>query len=131
MTNQEKLDILNSMKIIDEDCGGGELIYVHVEYSEENIEKISKVVCGVDEYLKNFGDPDGTKEYIDISIAAFESAKADYYKGKFVIFSKEQLLEMYEDEKSKRMIAESELKNFTTQNKYVKTQIQETLKALG
>lgn len=37
MTNQEKLDILNSMKIIDEDCGGGELVYVLVAYNDENI----------------------------------------------------------------------------------------------
>ncbi|WP_375106053.1 hypothetical protein AB9L15_03880 [Lysinibacillus fusiformis] len=132
MTNQDKLDILNSMKIIDEDCGGGELVYVHVEYNNENLEKLSKVVPDVSEYLKNVGDPDGTKEDIDIVLAAFEHANADYYhKGKFVIFTKEQILELYEDEKSKRIKAENELKNFTTQIKYAKTQIQETLKLIG
>lgn len=132
MTNQEKLDILNSMKIIDEDCSGGELVYVLVAYNDENIEKISKVVPDVNEYLKNVGDPDGTKEGIDISIAALEHANADYYhKGKFVICTKAQLLEMYEEEKGKRIKAESELKNFTTQTNYVKTHIQETLKILG
>ncbi|MCL1700724.1 hypothetical protein [Lysinibacillus sp. Bpr_S20] len=132
MTNQEKLDILNSMKIIDEDCGGGELVYVNVEYNKENIEKISQVVPDVNVYLKNVGDPDGTKEGIDIVIAAFEHANADfYYKGKFVIFTKEQLLEMYEDEKGKRMKAENELKNYISQFNYVKGHIQDTLEALG
>lgn len=131
MTTQEKLDILNSMKIIDEDCGGGELVYVLVEYSDENVEKISKVVPDVNEYLKNVGDPDGIKEGIDISIAAFEHAGADYYfQSKFVIFTKEQLVEMYEDEKGKRLKAENELKSFTFQFKFVKEHIQKTLNAL-
>lgn len=132
MTNQEKLDILNSMEIIDEDCGGGELVYVLVEYSEENIEKIAKVVPDINEYLKNVGDPDGTKEGIDISIAAFEHAKADYYfKGKFVIFTKEQLLELYEDEKNKRVKSENELKNLKTIIGYTKEQIIGALNSIG
>lgn len=132
MTNQDKLDILNSMEIIDEDCGGGELVYVHVEYNNENLEKLSKVVPDVSEYLKNVGDPDGTKEDIDIVLAAFEHANADYYhKGKFVIFTKEQILELYEDEKSKRIKVENELKNFTTQINYGKVSIQEALKLIG
>lgn len=132
MTNQDKLDILNSMEIIDEDCGGGELVYVHVEYNNENLKKLSKVVPDVSEYLKNVGDPDGTKDGIDISIAAFQYAEADYYyKGKFVIFTKEQILELYEDEKSKRLKAENELKSFTLQFEFVKEHIQKTLNALG
>ncbi len=132
MTNQDKLDILNSMEIIDEDGRGSEIIYVNVNYSDENIEKISKIVPDINEYLKSVGDPDGTKDGIDISIAAFQYAEADYYyKGKFVIFTKEQILELYEDEKSKRIKVENKLKNFTTQIKYAKTQIQETLKLIG
>lgn len=132
MTNQDKLDILNSMEIIDEDGRGSEIIYVNVNYSDENIEKISKIVPDINEYLKSVGDPDGTKDGIDISTAAFQYAEADYYyKGKFVIFSKEQILELYEDEKSKRIKAENELKNFITQNKYVKAQIQDALKHIG
>ena len=132
MTSQEKLDILNGMEIIDEDCGGGELVYVLVEYSNENIEKLSKVVPGVNEYLKNVGDPDGTKEGIDIVIAAFEHANADYYhKGKFVIFTKTQLLEMYEDEKGNRLKVERELKNLRTHIGYAKAQIQGALNSIG
>ncbi|MFJ7663728.1 hypothetical protein ACIQXW_15255 [Lysinibacillus sp. NPDC097162] len=132
MMSQEKLDILNSMKIIDEDYGGGELVYVHVEYSEENIEKLSKVVPDINEYLKNVGDPDGTKEGIDISIAAFEHAGADYYfKSEFVVLTKEQLVEMYEEEKGKRLKVENELKSFTLQFKFVKEHIQKTLNALS
>ena len=132
MTNQEKLDILNSMKIIDEDCSGGELVYVLVAYNDENIEKISKVVPDVNEYLKNVGDPDGTKEGIDISIAAFEHTGADYYhKGKFVIFTKAQLLKMYEDEKGNRLKVERELKNLRTHIGYTKAQIQGALNSIG
>lgn len=132
MTNQDKLDILNSMEIIDEDGRGSEIIYVNVNYSDENIEKISKIVPDINEYLKSVGDPDGTKDGIDISIAAFQYAEADYYyKGKFVIFTKEQILELYEDEKSKRLKAENELKSFTLQFEFVKEHIQKTLNALG
>ncbi|WP_431810824.1 hypothetical protein [Lysinibacillus capsici] len=132
MTSQEKLDILNGMEIIDEDCGGGELVYVLVEYSNENIEKLSKVVPDVNEYLKNVGDPDGTKEGIDIVIAAFEHANADYYhKGKFVIFTKAQLLEMYEDEKGNRLKVERELKNLRTHIGYAKAQIRGALNSIG
>jgi len=132
MTSLEKLDILNGMEIIDEDGRGNELVYVHVEYNDENIEKISKVVPDVNEYLKNVGDPDGTKDCIDISIAAFQYADADYYhQGKFVIFTKEQILEMYECEKSKRIIAENELKNHKTMIGYAKEQIQGMLNSIG
>ncbi|QDZ98959.1 hypothetical protein D0439_10080 [Lysinibacillus fusiformis] len=131
ITNQEKLDILNSMEIIDEDGRGSEIIYVNVNYSDENIEKISKIVPDINEYLKSVGDPDGTKDGIDISIASFQYAEADYYKGKFVIFTKEQILELYEDEKSKRIKVENELKNFTTQINYGKVSIQEALKLIG
>jgi len=132
MMSQEKLDILNGMEIIDEDCGGSELVYVLVEYSNENIEKLSKVVPDVNEYLKNVGDPDGTKEGIDIVIAAFEHTDADYYhKGKFVIFTKVQLLEMYEDEKGNRLKVERELKNLRTHIGYAKAQIQGALNSIG
>lgn len=132
VTNQEKLDILNSMKVIDEDCGGGELVYVLVDYSDENIEKLSNVVPDVDEYLRTVGDPDGNKEGICIICAAFEHAKADYYhKGKFVIFTKEQLLEMYEEEKSKRLKAENEVRILKTQMNYAKMQIQDSLKMIS
>lgn len=129
MTNQEKLDMLNSMEVVDSDCGGRELVYVLVEYNNENIKTLSKIVPDVDEYLRTVGDPDGNKEGICIVNAAFEHANADYYhKGKFVIFSKEQLLEMYEEEGSKRIRAESELKNLKQNIKYTKQQLLDTLK---
>lgn len=132
MTNQEKLDVLNNMEIIDEDGRGNELVYVHVKYSDENIEKLSKVVPDTYEYLKNVGDPDDTKDCIDISIAAFQYADADYYhQGKFVIFTKEQILELYEDEKRKRIIAENELKNHKTLIGYAKAQIEGVLNSIG
>ncbi len=107
MTDQEKLDILNGMEVIDEDSTGTELLYVEVAYTHENIEKLSKVVPDINEYLANSGDPDDLEKGIDISIAAFQYAGADYYfEGKFVIFTKEELITMYEEEKAKRRESE-------------------------
>jgi len=107
LTDQEKLDILNNMEIIDEDSSGSDLIYVEVAYTDENLKKLAQIVPDVNEYLKASGDPDGTQEAIDISIAAFQYAGADYYfEGKFVIFTKEQLITMCGEERTKRAQAE-------------------------
>lgn len=85
MTSTEKLAVINSMRIVDADISNGELVYAIVDYTEENIQKLATVVPDVDEYIRTVGDPDGTKESIDISTAAFFNAGADYYlKGKFV-----------------------------------------------
>lgn len=80
MTSKEKLAVINSMRIFDADICNGELVYAVVDYNEENIEKLAKVVPNVEEYIQTVGDPDGTKESIDISTAAFEHAGADYYR---------------------------------------------------
>lgn len=83
MTN-EKLAVVNSMRIVDADISNGELVYAIVDYNQENIEKLAKVVPNVEQYIQTVGDPDGTKESIDISTAAFQYAGADCYaKGKF------------------------------------------------
>ena len=84
MKNTGKLAVINSMRIVEVDISGGELVYAVVDYNEENIQKLAKVVPNVELYIQNYGDPDGTKETIDISTAAFEHAGADYYaKGIF------------------------------------------------
>lgn len=86
MTDKEKLSVINGMTIVDADISGGEVVYVLVDYNEENIQKLSQVVPDVEEYIKNNGDPDRTKETIDISTAAFFHVGADYYaKGRFFI----------------------------------------------
>ncbi|MCT6922795.1 hypothetical protein [Metasolibacillus sp.] len=132
MTNEERLALLNSMEVIEVDANGDGVIYVDVAYNAENIEKLSKVVGDVHTYLKKYGDIDGKKETIDISIAAFEHAGAEYYhEGAFVIFTKEQLLEMYEGERGKCIAVESELKNFTSQFNLVKEHVQTALNAIG
>lgn len=84
MTSKAKLAVINSMRIVDADISNGELVYAVVDYNEGNIEKLAKVVPNVEEYIQTVGDPDGTKESIDISTAAFQYAGADCYaKGKF------------------------------------------------
>lgn len=84
LTNEKKLALLNSMRIVDVDISCGELVYAVVDYNEENIEKLAKVVPNIEEYIQTVGDPDRTKETIDISTAAFFHAGADCYaKGKF------------------------------------------------
>ena len=77
MTNQEKLDLINSLEIVDVDMDCEGLIYAHVEYSPENL-----AILG----------------------------KADIFQreeGKFVIFSKEEVMDMYMEEREKRLNLES------------------------
>lgn len=132
MTDQEKLDILNNLYVTDEDCGGGEVVYVLVSYIQHNYEKLKLVVPDVDKYLSEYGDPDGTGEAIDISYAAFKYANADFYdKGKFIIVTKEQALEMYIEEQQKRIQAEQNLKLLKRNIKYIKREVLESLEYLS
>lgn len=103
MTSTEKLAVINSMRIVDADISNGELVYAIVDYTEENIQKLATVVPDVDEYIRTVGDPDGTKESIDISTAAFFNAGADcYVKGKFrndsIDYAKLDAIEKVENE---------------------------------
>lgn len=80
MTNQEKLDLINSLEIVDVDMDCEGLIYAHVEYSPENLAILGKVVPNVEDYLDDYGDPEHEGEVFDISWAAFEYAKADIFQ---------------------------------------------------
>lgn len=102
LTNEKKLALLNSMRIVDADISCGELIYAVVDYNEANIEKLAKVVPSVEEYIQTVGDPDGTKETIDISTAAFQYAGADLYsKGRFINVAEPTKIESLEAENAK------------------------------
>ena len=91
MTDQEKLDLLNSMEFEEVDSE-----YVLVEYNEKNLSALKKVVPNIEKYLNEHGDPDNSKEVIEISCAAFMYANCDFWTGsKFVIVSKDELIEMY------------------------------------
>lgn len=110
MTNQEKLDLINSLEIVDVDMDCEGLIYAHVEYSPENLAILGKVVPNVEDYLDDYGDPEHEGEVFDISWAAFEYAKADIFQreeGKFAFLSKEEVMGMYMEEREKRLNLES------------------------
>lgn len=73
MTNKEKLELLNSLEIIESD--GGEMPYVLVENSEENREILEKIGC----------KPLADEEHIDIFSIAFDLELADWFTGeKFI-----------------------------------------------
>lgn len=110
-TQTSKLEIINGLNVIDEDVRGEEVIYVSVAYTDENIKLLSFVVPDINEYLRTLGDPDDTKEYIDISNAAFCYAGADFYEnGKFVYVNKDELIEMYLKEQAERKRAQRDIK---------------------
>lgn len=104
-SQNENIQILNSMHVIDSSASGGELEYVFVEYNNSNLDKLRQVI-GADfsSYMYHYGDPDGEEELIDISIAGFQYADADYYscvKDRFISYTKDKLREMLEEEKRK------------------------------
>ncbi|MGF7046368.1 hypothetical protein J2T13_000844 [Paenibacillus sp. DS2015] len=76
MTNQEKLNVLNSIAVVDYSASSGELEYVEVANSEENRMK-----------LKSIGVPDfeveanTEKEIIEISSIGFEFTDAVWFQG--------------------------------------------------
>lgn len=96
LTNQEKLDLLNSLEVIDQE--GGEDLYVLVENNDKNREVLSKIVPDVDEYVRQVGD----SETIDLVLAAFEYADADYYTGsKFKTITKDEAVDLLMKEQEK------------------------------
>lgn len=80
LSTKEKVDLLNSMEIIETDSDGETLIYVLVDYNEENLEKLAQIVPNLEQYLKDFGDVDNDKSAIEISSAAWEYTEAKWYQ---------------------------------------------------
>lgn len=76
MTNEEKLELINSMEIIDTDSDGESLYYVLVKNSKENIDKL-KTIGATDSDLQNaidLGD-----QSIDISSIVFTYTDASWF----------------------------------------------------
>ncbi|WP_432702453.1 hypothetical protein [Lysinibacillus sphaericus] len=81
LSSEEKVELLNSMEIIETDGDGETLFYVLVDYNEENLEALTKIVPNLEQYLKDFGDVDNDKSAIEISMAAWEYTEAKWYRG--------------------------------------------------
>lgn len=88
LTSFEKLDLINTMPIIDEDGDRECLFYATVAHNEENLNKLAQIVPNIQAYLKaksNLIEGVEGKEF-DISTAAFEFTPAKFlHNGKFVI----------------------------------------------
>ncbi len=88
LTSFEKLEIINTMPIVDEDGDGECLYYATVARNEENLAKLAQIVPDVEAYLKatsNLVEDVEDKEF-DISTAAFEFTPAKFlHNKKFVI----------------------------------------------
>lgn len=86
LTAEEKLEIINGMEFLESDGDGECLYYVFVEDNEENREKLSKVVCDVDAFIKEHASDNEIHEVapgqFDIQMAAWDCTDADYFDGK-------------------------------------------------
>lgn len=83
LSKEEKLEVLNSMEIIEIDARGEDLIYALVENNEVNVSKIGKIVNNPEQVIEDWG----SDEYsIDITRLAFENCQAEYFDGKKFTF---------------------------------------------
>lgn len=96
----DALQVLSSMDIIESDCDGGELLYVLVENSEENVELL-KSIRATEEDLKNM-QGDEESEVLEISVFAFEKAGADVWSRKEGFMTKEQYDELVKTENKEK-----------------------------
>jgi hypothetical protein len=74
-----KIDVLNSLEVLDYDANGGELEYLIVPNTEENRVKLLEIGTPSDELQDAITD-DG--EGIDISMICFEYGGAKWFKPK-------------------------------------------------
>jgi len=91
MTKEEKLAILNSMKVVESDGDGECLYYAYVENSVENIEKIAQVVPNVEKFIKEYSSENRVEEpgLIDIQFAVWDYTDANYFTGDCFIIDRE------------------------------------------
>lgn len=103
MTNEQKLELINSMEIIDTDSDGESLYYVLVKNSKENIDKL-KTIGATDSDLQNAIDLED--QSIDISSIVFTYTDANWFShgNGFIVKS------MHECEGTKK--EEVEIKSF-------------------
>lgn len=84
---QKKLDVLNSMEVNETDSDGDGMIYVMVDNTEENIEKLHSIGFTDDDIAESCGvsslDEIDREEDLDICMLAFRYADF-YWHGKFI-----------------------------------------------
>lgn len=84
---QKKLDVLNSIEVNETDSDGDGMIYVMVDNTEENIEKLHSIGFTDDDIAESCGvnsfDEIDREEDLDICMLAFRYADF-YWYGKFV-----------------------------------------------
>lgn len=90
MNRKEKLKILNTIKLYEVSCSGDEMEYALSKNTSNIRSKMDKMGYGeewINEHMKPLWEEEGTEEYIDISLFAWEIA--DYYKkGKWHLSEK-------------------------------------------
>ena len=79
LASNEKLELLNSMKVIESSCSGGECEYVLVEDNEANRNILHRIGL-TDEEIKNECYPEG--KTLDISVVAWERTTANWFSRK-------------------------------------------------
>ncbi|AMM44997.1 hypothetical protein SP15_197 [Bacillus phage SP-15] len=114
LTEDEIIELINSMEITESSASGGELEYVLVKDTPENREKLAKIVPDLDEYIKNIGKQDPDDEDIEISVAAFMYGRAHVYsKGKFIKYTEDEMIEIIVNQEMKLRNVVSRVKDYT------------------
>lgn len=75
MQKQQALEILNSMPIIDTDNDGEAMIYIYVENSQENREKVMSLGFSEKDILDALYDYNENKDVIDLNHFAWDFAE--------------------------------------------------------
>ena len=75
LTTQEKLDLLNSLNVVDWDTGSGEVLCILIDDTPENRATLAQIVDGDPEEKLNSVAALETPEQIDISMIGFELAE--------------------------------------------------------
>ena len=84
LTTQEKIDLLNTLKVVDWETDSGELICLMIEDTTENRAVLAQIVDGDLEDKLNSVAALETPDHIDISIIGFELAEFwNAYEKKF------------------------------------------------
>ena len=79
LTAQEKIDLLNTLKVVDSDTGSGEVIYIMIDDNSENRAVLAQIVDGDLVDKLNSVAALETPDQIDISTIGFELA--EYWSG--------------------------------------------------
>lgn len=87
----DKIKILNSMEIIESSVGCGEVEYILVENSKENI-KLLKSIGASDKDIEHMRDDEGSEE-LEIAQFAFEKTEAFAWHSETGFMTREQTMQ--------------------------------------